>query len=95
MVEPMLFIPFIENAFKHTTRKMENAIRICFTFERNKLTFMCENSYSASPTFSSTGGLGNELIRRRLSLLYPNQHQLIINTDNNIYSAILTLSYAN
>lgn len=93
-IEPMLFIPFIENAFKHTeNKKAENAIRIRFVIGKEKILFECENKFSAvkqqKPDY---GGLGNELIRKRLGLLYPGRHQLEITEANEIFCVKLTLS---
>lgn len=111
LVAPMLFIPFIENAFKHAEKKVDNAISIRFTFLPDTITFVCENKYrmdtasrevgghaapvSGGVDAESGGGLGNELIRRRLSLLYPDRHQLDISAVGNIYKVTLTLNYAN
>ncbi|MBS1661219.1 MAG: histidine kinase [Bacteroidetes bacterium] len=90
LVEPMLFIPFIENAFKHAEK---NSIRVKFTLGDDQIVFVCENKYQEGG--SSGGGLGDSLIRRRLALLYPGRHRLDINTGDNIYKATLTLNYAN
>lgn len=81
MVEPFLFIPFIENAFKHAGIA-DNAIRVEFIIEDDKISFNCENIYNKTPrTELDHNGLGNELIQKRLSLLYPERHELKI-TDN-------------
>lgn len=93
LVEPMLFIPFIENAFKHAEKKVEDAIRVKFTLDQDRIVFVCENKYREGS--ASGGGLGDSLIRRRLALLYPGRHQLHISTADNIYKATLTLTYAN
>ena len=98
MVEPMLFLPFIENAFKHAARKAEGAIKIRFTLNKEQLIFDCENRFDSKvPTFpESGGGLGNGLIRKRLQLLYPGRHTLEVNASHDIYRATLTLmSHAN
>jgi two-component system LytT family sensor kinase len=98
MVEPMLFLPFIENAFKHAGRKEEGAIKIRFRLDREKVTFDCENRYDPKnpALLEATGGLGNGLIRRRLLLLYPGRHTLEVNAGRGIYKATLTLTcYAN
>ena len=92
-IEPMLFIPFIENAFKHAEKKVEDAIRVKFTFDDDKIVFVCENRYLTAP--ASGAGLGNELIRRRLALLYPNRHRLDIHIQDNTYKATLEIIYAN
>lgn len=93
MIEPMLFIPFIENAFKHVeNKKTENAIRINFTLENGKLFFECENYFNAnSESNKQDGGLGNNLIKRRLELLYPGAYVLEIKTTENIYKVQLTI----
>lgn len=93
MIDPMLFIPFVENAFKHVeNKKTENAIRIIFNIEKGKINFDCQNYFAAS-TFTNTeeGGLGNKLIKRRLDLLYPGKHSLTISMEHNIYNVHLTI----
>lgn len=93
LVEPMLFIPFIENAFKHgESKKKEQAIDIHFTITPNKIVFECSNKYQPeSQQQQAFGGLGNDLIKKRLQLLYPDAHQLKISIENNIYSVQLIL----
>ena len=94
MIPPMLFIPFIENAFKHTeNKKEENAINIHLAIDKNKLIFKCENNYNPHSQLIQDGnGLGSELIKKRLSLLYPDKHTLIITNNNDLYKVELTLS---
>ncbi|MES2762349.1 MAG: histidine kinase [Bacteroidota bacterium] len=97
LIEPMLFIPFIENAFKHTENKnLENAIYIKITVNKEMIIFECENKFSGkSQNISDHNGLGNGLIEKRLMLLYPNKHQLNITTDNHVYKVNLTLNNVN
>jgi len=94
MVEPMLFLPFIENAFKHVGRKGKGAIKIHFKLDEEKVTFDCENRYdpTAKALPEGSGGLGNGLIRKRLLLLYPDRHTLEVNVGPDIYKATLTLT---
>jgi two-component system LytT family sensor kinase len=92
-IESMLFIPFIENAFKHTEdKKIENAIKIYFLIEKDKITFECENKYSEEIQLKPEyGGLGNELIEKRLLLLYKDKHTFKIENTNGLYKVKLTL----
>jgi len=92
-VAPMILFPFIENAFKHTEgRKGANSIRIRVAAERNRLYFECVNSYQAGPDGEQDfGGLGNELIRRRLALTYPGRHSLEVADDGATYEVKLAL----
>jgi two-component system LytT family sensor kinase len=93
MIAPMLFIPFIENAFKHTeNKKVENAINIKVTVEKELIIFECENKYSENnQTKLEQSGLGNELIRKRLALLYPDKHTLKVTDTDGTYKVKLTL----
>ena len=93
MIAPMLFIPFIENAFKHTeNKKVENAINIKIIIEKEMIIFDCENYYTKETQVKpDQSGLGNELIQKRLTLLYPNKHTLEIINKNNTYKVKLVL----
>jgi hypothetical protein len=92
-VAPMIFIPFIENAFKHADNKRTAGVRISVHIEKDTLNFCCENNYAqrqdAPPDHS---GLGNDLIQKRLKLLYPDSHVLEISDADDIYKANLTLN---
>ncbi|MEO7523651.1 MAG: histidine kinase [Ferruginibacter sp.] len=93
MIAPMLFIPFIENAFKHTAdKKTDHAIRIQLEVTETALRFFCENSFSEHSLLNyEAGGLGNELIKKRLNLLYPGAHTVNVTGDNNIYKVELSI----
>ncbi len=93
MAEPMLFIPFIENAFKHAdNKKLVHAILIRFDFTGKDILFECSNNYTANkPKENDSFGLGNDLIEKRLALLYPQNHQLNITKDNNRYTVTLII----
>ena len=93
LIAPMILFPFVENAFKHTeNKKNSNSIRIRVSMEKDKLVFECGNSYQTnSKAKQDFGGLGNELIRKRLALLYPKKHFLEIADADEIYQVKLTL----
>lgn len=85
MIAPAIFIPFIENAFKHSTnKKIEDAINIFIETTGNEISFTCRNYFDNSKTFNQEkSGLGIDLIKQRLYLLYKDKHELdIIRTDN-------------
>ena len=92
-IAPMVFIPFIENAFKHTTnKKLENAITINILITHEIIKLVCINKFNANaPLKQENGGIGNDLIQKRLNLIYPNQHTLEITNQNNLYSVNLTI----
>ncbi|HEV8158952.1 MAG TPA: histidine kinase [Pyrinomonadaceae bacterium] len=92
-IAPIILFPFIENAFKHTeNKKNSNSINIKVLIEKTKLVFECENSYQNNLQIQQHyGGLGNELIQKRLMLLYPDSHLLEIADNNGIYKLKLSL----
>jgi two-component system LytT family sensor kinase len=94
VIEPMLFIPFIENAFKHAeNKKIENAIKVSFVIEKDQIRFECENAYSGEKQMKPEhGGLGNELIQRRLALIYPGKHHFETSNKNGIYKVNLSVT---
>lgn len=93
-IAPMLFIPFIENAFKHTlNKKTEDAIRIHIRVEKDQIHMSCINRLEKHRRLKTEdGGLGNELIRKRLELLYPNRHQLDTQQNEAEYQVQLTIN---
>jgi two-component system, LytTR family, sensor kinase len=94
MIAPMLFIPFIENAFKHAeqSKKKDDAINIRIKVEEKRIIFDCENYNEGRTTPDDSGGLGNVMIRKRLALLYPGRHSLEMINENNIYKVKLILN---
>lgn len=94
MIEPMIFLPFIENAFKHAgNKKSGNSISVRFLVEKDKVTFNCENHYVENHQVKMDhSGLGNGLIKKRLMLLYPGKHTLEINNEDGIYKVKLTIN---
>lgn len=86
-IEPLLFIPIIENAFTHTQfRNTENSVYIHFIVKDNDIEFICKNYFNRSdPKTKEYGGLGMELIRKRLILLYPSKHILEINMEGTMF----------
>lgn len=78
-IAPMLFLPYIENAFKHGVSTTSPAtIRIELSFDDNRLklavknTIFNENSIAAD----TYGGIGLSNTKRRLDLLYPGKYKL-------------------
>ncbi len=91
-IAPMLFIPFIENAFKHSgDTRTDNGIMVKLAITDEKLDFVCENRISAALSTGEPGGVGNDLIQKRLSLLYPGHHRLVFAAENGFYKVHLTI----
>jgi hypothetical protein len=82
-VAPMLFIPFIENSFKHSSLKGKdgNKIRIRFEISKNSINFSCFNRKSLIQK-DKAGGIGLENVKKRLDILYSNMYKLEVNNSD-------------
>jgi two-component system, LytTR family, sensor kinase len=93
LIAPMIFIPFVENAFKYTEGGgMDDAIVLKIKVEKARIHFQCTNKYL--PTLLNQveqNGLGNNLIEKRLALLYPNKHTLTVEDKNGMYRVDLVI----
>jgi LytS/YehU family sensor histidine kinase len=91
-VPPLLFIPFVENAFKHGNANAKEWLQLEFLTTSTQVIFSCANKKTHKHK-DTEGGIGIENIRRRLELLYPNQHQLEIKEDQALFTVKLSLNY--
>jgi two-component system LytT family sensor kinase len=94
-IEPMLLIPFVENAFKHGVGMIDQpAIEIRLEVSEGVLYFMVRNRYNgaSSETRDKGSGIGLGNVRRRLNLLYRNQQILHINKDDGWFTVFLELN---
>ncbi|MEO6497970.1 MAG: hypothetical protein ABIN95_03120, partial [Mucilaginibacter sp.] len=91
-IAPLLLISFIENAFKHgVANDPETPIKMELNISEGHLAFSIENKKHTNNR-DATGGIGLNNVKRRLNLLYPGKHKLVINDDENSYSCKLSLT---
>ena len=93
-IAPLLFIAFIENAFKYVgdCEETENSISIEFEKGENHLIFSCFNTKAPHHIVSiAHKGIGIANAKRRLGLLYPQKHDLEIVDNEHFYEVILKL----
>lgn len=95
-VAPLLLVPFVENSFKHGASRTAEAswVRVELSTADDYLRFTVENSKpseSRSPEYGGERGIGLDNVRRRLSLLYPREHDLEIRDEPDRYSICLRL----
>lgn len=92
MVYPLLFLPFVENAFKFIGGDYEMLVEA--ELKDDMIIFKVENSIPATkPAIGKAGGIGLENLKRRLDILYPGKHEINITEDKEIFSAELKLKY--
>jgi two-component system, LytTR family, sensor kinase len=94
-IEPMLLIPFVENAFKHGTGLIMDAeIEVHLKVEGGVLRFSVRNKYSetVAETKDKTSGIGLSNVKRRLNLLYRNNHSLRIDKKDGWFAVSLQIN---
>jgi LytS/YehU family sensor histidine kinase len=92
-IEPMLLIPFVENAFKHGIGLIDKPeIKIELNTTENLLYFFVQNKYNpANVVKDKTSGIGLANVQRRLALLYGKDYHLTIKAEDNIYAVSLQI----
>lgn len=92
-IEPLLLIPFVENAFKHVSSHADknNFVKLELTRNNGQFIFSTENSKDRTKTADAYSGIGLKNVKRRLELLYPGRHELTIRDEKDIYRVDLKL----
>jgi two-component system, LytTR family, sensor kinase len=93
-VPPMLFISFVENAFKHgvSTSGKKSWVNLNFNMEDTSVIFRIENSKPTHINHEQVqGGIGLINVKKRLDLLYPDKHKLIVKNNEQSFLVELKL----
>ncbi len=94
-IAPLLFVPLIENAFKHGVNISAESpfIQVDLSVDDNHtLHFSCQNLKDDFPEEDKhSGGIGLENVRKRLELIYPGKHEMIIKDKRDNYSVTVNL----
>jgi sensor histidine kinase YesM len=91
ILPPMIFVTFVENAFKHgVSYKKFSSIEIKLTQREDVVTFICRNTKS-DRTEHVGSGIGLENVRRRLDLLYSDNYTLNIENSDETYNVELII----
>ncbi len=97
LIEPMLLMPFVENCFKHGLNKLTTGgwVSIILTVEEGILHAEISNNIKPETTnyeADKVGGIGIVNVKKRLKILYPAKHKLLISDTNHIYKIELELT---
>lgn len=95
IIAPMLLLPFVENAFKHSDieNRAHGWIQIRMSVEEGQLHFNVRNSLPQKAyTKDHQGGIGHKNVGRMLDLAYPNRHTLSIEQGTDYFEADLSLN---
>lgn len=84
---PLLLVPFIENAFKHGEMRDKNQpLFISLTEADNTLHFRVENAVKENvESQDDIGGIGLANVRKRLKLVFPGRHRLVVTRKDGVF----------
>ena len=92
---PLLFIPFIENSFKHSVSHREASfINVRMEIDKDQICFFTENSVSKSTQtgdMQQHSGIGLENVKKRLGLMFPDSHELKIEKGEDVFKVRLCI----
>ncbi len=95
-IAPLLFLPLVENAFKHGVNLSSGSPYISIDIQQEpngNLVFNCRNLLEKHPLEETgSGGIGLENVKKRLELIYPDRHELNINKSNGEF--VITVNIA-
>jgi sensor histidine kinase YesM len=88
VVSPLLMIPFVENSFKHGTSRIlrDPWVKLFIQADDDVVHFSLTNSKPAEETVNLKRGIGLVNVRKRLQLLYPDVHLLVIESTKNTFT---------
>lgn len=95
-IPPLLFLPLVENSFKHGKHKLENEAGVFaeLLFEEGVMVFKIENEMLPAIPLAlknQRGGIGLSNIKKRLELYYPNRNQLLFTEEHHKFIAELKI----
>jgi two-component system, LytTR family, sensor kinase len=94
-IVPLVLLTFVENAFKHVSHHLNKSNQVSIVLEKKAEWLCCTviNTKETLPrqTAGQPGGIGMMNVKRRLELVYPATHELLINEEQETYTVNLKL----
>ncbi|MCU0392960.1 MAG: histidine kinase [Thermoflexibacter sp.] len=93
-IAPLLFVPLVENAFKHGLQTISEGSFAWFSLavQDNELFFEAQNSIGKNLDVQVKSGTGLDNLRKRLDLMYPGKHQLEVEKNEKIFKVTLSIT---
>lgn len=95
LITPLIFITFLENAFKHgvSNNHPQAWVNVHIDLKENECIYRVENSKipSAKPEAEKKSGIGLQNVKRRLELSYPGKHSLTVENSEDRYAVQLNI----
>lgn len=95
-IAPFVILPFVENAFKHVSKEKNrtNFIRMQLAVCEQKVVYLDIENSNGQGSSEVSSGIGLTNVRRRLELLYPGKHELLVTETAATYHVKLKLELA-
>lgn len=95
-IEPLLLLPFVENAFKHGAREAVHSgnVSIVICRQEQELHLQVRNTKPPQRSGEADKGIGLSNVQKRLGLLYPGRHELQIADTPEQYEVNLSIQLA-
>lgn len=95
-VPPLLWLPLLENVFKHGTRfiSAEHAVHFSFTVTGNVMWIHSRNTFKATQASAGAQGMGLKNLEQRLQLIFGDKYELVRTIDGDQYIAAITADLA-
>ena len=92
-ITPFLFLPLVENAFKHsrTSRESKSVVTISWEIKQHNISLEVSNTVGDVKN-DIEGGFGIDNLKKRLNLLYPRKHNLELSLNNNTFLSRLEIN---
>ncbi|MGE5395566.1 MAG: sensor histidine kinase [Candidatus Saccharibacteria bacterium] len=92
-ISPLLLLPLAENCFKHGIGKDAGEIKIFIGYDGSQLIFKTENNIALREKTSSeeSGGIGIRNVKKRLNLIYPQQHSLEYQEKEGVFILVMKI----
>lgn len=94
VIEPLLLLPLVENAVKHSGLGISTSamVRINITEQNSNIQITIQNTKAIKPVQLEDGGIGLVNIQKRLQLAYPEKYKLNIDDEENLFTLTLNIT---
>jgi len=91
-IPPLILIPLVENAYKHSGSALkQNSIIIDLSLEGHRIIFKISNPFlNKQEEENEKGGFGLENLKKRLNIIYPQDYTLSIK-KNSVFEVVLSI----